>query len=289
MNMQAATMTILSADERDLAAHNSDAGAFFDDYVRRVFPSRRATAGADWQWPGDEWADSDLREATWRRIVGHCEPGTLKEIVEIGPGSGKYTQMALDRTPAHLTVYEISGAFLEILAERCADAAASGRLDARHIAWTDNEGLLRDYDSRLGTADLWFAVDVLLMMDFQSTLVYLISAASMLRPGGRLVATFADGGTKSGVERMLRDAGRHSAFDSAACTRFHWIDRSLLETVLPALGFGKLHIEHGPDDGLDIARLYVQAELVDAEAGRALAAKLAPHGDSTNRRAQARA
>lgn len=289
MSMHAAEMTKVGAEGRESAAHHSDPGAFFDDYVRRVFPERRASAGADWQWPGDEWADADLREATWRRIVGDCDPLTLREIVEIGPGSGKYTEMALVRTPAHLTAYEISRAFLDTLAERCADATASGRLDARRIDWTDNEGLLRDYGPRCGTADLWFAIDVLMMMDFQSALVYLISAASMLRPGGRLVATFADGGTQNGLARMLRDAGRHSAFDPAVCTRFHWIDRSLLEGVLPALGFGKLRIEHGPEDGLDDARLYVQAELVNAEAGRALAAKLVPHNDSTNRRAQARA
>ncbi|ACA19289.1 Methyltransferase type 12 [Methylobacterium sp. 4-46] len=262
----------------------SGAASFFDEYVRRVFPARKAAAGADWAWPGDEWADAALREATWRRIVGTSDAAGWREVVEIGPGSGKYTEWVLARSPARVTAYEISAAFLDALRQRCGEAAARGRLDARLIDWTDNEGLLRDYGGRVGSADLWLAIDVLMMMDFQSALVYLISAAAMLRPGGRLVATFADGGSESGVERMLRDAGRHSAFDDSPCTRFHWIDRTLLERLLPRLGFGSLTIEHGPEGGLDIARLYLQAELTDPDAARALLPRLAPVGDSTNRR-----
>lgn len=263
---------------------SEDARSFFDNYVERVFPARREAAGADWSWPGDEWAGGALREATWRRIVGPTDPSSWREVVEIGPGSGKYTEMVLARSPAHVTAYEISPAFLHVLEQRCSEAVANRRLDARLIDWTDNEGLLRDYENRRGTADLCVGIDVLLMMDFQSALVYLMSAAVMLRPGGRLVATFADGGTDSGLERMLRDAGRHSAFDQAPSTRFHWIDRTLLEIVMPRLGFGNLLIEHGPEDGLDIARLYLQAELTDPERATTLPRNLAPVGDSTNRR-----
>lgn len=262
---------------------SEDARSYFDDYVERVFPARREAAGADWPWPGDEWADEPLREATWARIVGHADPSSWKEVVEVGPGSGKYTEIVLARSPAHVTAYEISPAFIGVLRQRCSQAVLDRRLDARLIDWTDNEGLLRDYNKRCGLADLWLAIDVLLMMDFQSTFVYLMSAAAMLKPGGRLVATFADGGSVSGYERMLRDAGRHSAFDQAPCTRFHWVDRALLESVLPRLGFGKLHIEHGPEGALDIARLYVQAELTDPSCASALLHHLAPAGDSTNR------
>lgn len=257
--------------------------AFFDEYVRHVFPERRAQARAEWPWPGDEWADERLREATWLRIAGTGEPSRWTEIVEFGPGAGKYTAMALARTPAQVTAYEISSAFIEILEQRFAAEVSQGRLGIRKIDWADNEGLLRDYDRRIGSADLCFAIDVLMMMDFQSALVYLISAAAMLRQGGRFVATFADGGTVSGLDRMLRDVGRHSAFDAAPCTRFHWIDAPILRAILPRLGFGNLVIEHGPEGGLDIARLYLQAELVDPEAAARARRCLVPVGDSTNR------
>ena len=255
---------------------------FFNAYVRDVFPARRAAAGASWEWPGDEWADDALREATWRWIVDHG-PAACEVVVELGPGSGKYTQLVLSRTTAQVTAYEISDAFIECLERRCAGFVANGRLRTRAIDWTDNEGLLR----RQGAArdvDLVLAIDVLMMMDFQSALVYLVSAAAMLRPGGRLLATFADAGSESGLARMMRDLGRHSATDPAPCTRFHWINAALLHDVLPKLGFAPPVIVHGPDRGLDIARLYVAAELADPEMAARAATSLAPAGgDSTNR------
>ena len=255
---------------------------FFNSYVRDVFPSRRLAAGANWAWPGDEWADEPLREATWRWIA-ETAPTRLDRVVEFGPGSGKYTELVLQRTRAHVTAYEISDAFLEALSQRCAVFSDEGRLDGRRISWTDNEGLLRDFGSR-HVIDMVLAVDVLMMMDFQSALTYIVSAAALLRPGGRMLATFADAGSESGLARMRRDLGRHSATDPAPCTRFHWIDKSLLEAVLPTLGFGKITTVHGPDNGLDIARLYVSAELVDAARADDVASSLVPAGgDATNR------
>lgn len=256
---------------------------FFNSYVREVFPARRAAAGASWEWPGDEWAGDALREATWRWILDHG-PATFDKVVEFGPGAGKYTDLVLRRTAAKVFAYEISDAFIECLDRRFADFIAQDRLRVRGIDWTDNEGLLRSQGATRDI-DLVFAIDVLMMMDFQSALVYLVSAAAMLRPGGRLLATFADGGSESGTKRMMRDLGRHSASDPAPCTRFHWIDGTLLQHVLPTLGFAVPEIIHGPDNGLDIARLYVAAELVDPEMAARAVACLAPvGGDATNRK-----
>ncbi len=255
---------------------------FFNAYVRDVFPARRQAANALWEWPGDEWASDALRLATWRWISDGC-PAELRQVMELGPGAGKYTDLLLRNTAAHVTAYEISDAFIECLERRCAGFVAEGRLFARRIDWTDNEGLLRSGGHRRDS-DLVLAIDVLMMMDFQSALVYLVSAAAMLRPGGRLLATFADAGSDSGFARMMRDLGRHSATDPAPCTRFHWIDRTLLEAVLPRLGFELVSVVHGPDRGLDIARLYLTAELVDPELGARAAANLRPvGGDATNR------
>ncbi len=257
--------------------------AFFNHYVTDVFPERQRTASDALTWPGDEWVSDDVRLATWRRLLGRTDPASLGQVVEFGPGSGKYTEMALKFTAAHVRAFEISDAFLDSLNHRCGDFVEAGRLDARLIDWTDNEGLLRACSDIRGRVDLVFAVDVLMMMDFQSALTYLLSSALLLRAGGRLFATFADGASESGWARMLRDLGRHSGFDSAASTRFHWVSRTMLEPALARLGFADLEIVEGPASGLDIARLYVAATLEDPGRAQALAHALTPTGDSTNR------
>lgn len=270
------------SDETSAGREHWDIADFFDDYVRNIFPARRAAAQADWAWPGDEWADQALREGTFSRIVGNRQPSAWREVVEFGPGAGKYTAEVLAASPAHVSAYEISGGFVDVLQRRFPAEITAGRLSVTHVDWKDNEGLLARFRGRAASADLVFAIDVFMMMDFQSVLVYLLTAANMLKPGGRLVATFADGVSESGWTRMLRDVGRHSAFDPSPCTRFHWVTGEMLENVLPKLGFGDVRIDGGPENGLDIARLYLDATLVDASLPEALASNLKPAGDSTN-------
>lgn len=261
---------------------------FFDDYVRRVFPQRRAEQGGDWAWPGDEWVGKAVRESTYRLLLEEAGAAGWAKAVEFGPGSGKYTQMLLERSAAQVTAYEISPAFVETLEQRCAEHVASGRLRARVIDWAANDGLLSDLGEDCATIDGVFGVDVFNMLDWQSAFVYLISSACMLREGGKLAGVFADPGSVSGWERLVRDAGRHSAFSSAPSTRFHWVSRDMLEDALSRLGFRIDVLLSGPDGWnggpLDIARWYVVGTLVEPEKARELRSTLTPAGDSTNRR-----
>ena len=260
----------------------NEMASFFDDYVRRTFPARRDAAGQDWPWPGDEWADQAMREATFDLMTAGLDRSAIRDVVEIGPGSGKYTQMLLDRSTATISAYELSAAFLESLGDRCRPAVDADRLHPRLIAWTDNRALLRDAAAPPDGADLFFAIDVFLMMDFQSVLTYLISAAAMLKPGGRFFATFAAAESDSGWERLLRDAGRHSAFSSAPSTRFHWVTKAMIEDVLARLGFGRFSCVYGPEGHLDVGRLYVSADLLNPMPRDRAEAILRPAGDSTN-------
>lgn len=264
---------------------NHAMGSYFDDYVERVFPERRERQAADWKWPGDEWVDEGIREATYRRLTHGLDPATVGQVVEIGPGSGKYTELLLERTTARVVAYEISEAFIACLQERCAHFVHAERLRMHHIAWTDNRALLQTRDTS-GSADLFFGIDVFLMMDFQSVLTYLVSAAAMLGTGGRFFGTFGDGISESGWQRMLRDVGRHSAFDSSPSTRFHWIDARMIENALIRLGFEDIEIESGPASDLDIARLYVGATLARPMTAERALDFLSPSGGSTNRAAR---
>jgi len=215
-----------------------------------------------------------VREATYATLLEPPLGERWETVVEIGPGSGKYTEMLLERTPASITAFELSPALLSSMLDRCAPHVASGRLDGRPIDWVSNNGLIESASPLVGRVDLFFAVDVFLMMDFQATLTYLISAANLLRPGGRFAATLGDADSQSGWERMIRDTGRHSAFSLAPDTRFHWLSGTFIDQVFSRLGFRIVTHVSGPDGGncgpLDIARRYVVAELVDPKPGQAL-------------------
>lgn len=240
---------------------------FFDDYVNRDFPNRRNEKGEAFGWPGDEWANENLRENTYNLLLHYSASNLCQHIVEIGPGSGKYTEMLLDRTAATVTAFELSPALLGSLRDRCVNYVEAGRLSAHGMNWTENDELVAAIGDKAGSVDLFFAIDVFLMMDFQSVLIHLISAARVLRIGGRFAATFGDADSDSGWSRMLSDANRHSAFALAPDTRFHWLSASFLEQVLTRLGFTIVESVSGPQGGkfgtLDVARRYIVAELTD--------------------------
>jgi SAM-dependent methyltransferase len=251
---------------------------FYDHYVTHDFPQRRGPDGSAFRWAGDEWVSPAVQENTFQLLLGDLEGQTCRRAIEIGPGSGKYTEMLLERTQAKISAYEFSAAFLSQLKERCRPEIDNGRLTARFIDWSDNAQLYELEQDHARQIDLFFAVDVFLMIDFQSVFIYLLSAALLLRPQGRFAATFADADSRSGWDRLVRDSARHSAFSDAPSTRFHWISRSTVERSLAALGFTKIEFTSGPNSAgfeeLDVARLYVVAEMDDCEAPLAIAASV---------------
>lgn len=246
-----------------------DMRKFFDDYVSHDFPNRKDAEGRGFPWPGDEWADDTLRENTYQLLLTPPQGTEWQRAVEIGPGSGKYTEMLLERSAAQVTAFELSSGLLGALQQRCAPFIDNGRLRANLIDWDENAGLVDRVPALVGKTDLYFAIDVFLMMDFQSVFVYLLSAAKLLRVGGRFAGTFANAESQSGWDRMVRDATRHSAFALRPDTRFHWVNGTFLDTVLSNLGFRV--VKRVSDDSthpqkIDIARHYVEAELVDPDA-----------------------
>lgn len=242
---------------------------FFDDYVSNDFPNRRDAEGRGFRWPGDEWADEVLRTNTYALLLTPPQDGEWKQAVEVGPGSGKYTEMLLEQSNVEVTAFELSPGLLGALETRCAPSIAAGRLDARLIDWVDNGGLVESIRPLTRQVDLFFGIDVFLMMDFQSVFVYLLSAARLLRVGGRFAGTFGNAESPSGWDRLVRDATRHSAFALDPDTRFHWVNGPFLDAVFAKLGFRMVH--RVSDDSLypnrlDIARHYVVAELIDPDA-----------------------
>jgi hypothetical protein len=71
-------------------------------------------------------------------------------------------------------------------------------------------------------------------IDLQYLMPYLIAAAAVLKPGGKLIATFGNPTTDVGFQRMLEDIRR---FWSNPGGKYEWLGGCVVESVLPRLGF----------------------------------------------------
>ena len=89
----------------------------WDHYVE-TWEQWKKIEGEDWRWPGDEWGSPELWESNYRRFFVGAEG--WERAVEIGQGSGKYTERVLGGNDSvALRAYDISPKFLEV----CAGAA----------------------------------------------------------------------------------------------------------------------------------------------------------------------
>jgi SAM-dependent methyltransferase len=207
---------------------------YWDRYVDRDWPTIKERSGA-LEWPGDEWGDP----AGWKRFFDdifrpHVE--SWERAVEVGPGSGKYTSQVLEHVP-EVRAYDVSAKFLEVCRARCAEAVASGRLDLRHLDSSDPGFMLRDLDSWRRTVDGFYSIDAMVHVDLQYVTAYLITAAAVLKPGGKLIMTFGTAGTEAGFVKLLEDVERYWDSQGEATGRFEWVSGSLMESLLPRFGF----------------------------------------------------
>ncbi|MGE0717900.1 MAG: methyltransferase [Alphaproteobacteria bacterium] len=225
-----------------MTEHADDYGRYWDLYVREVFPQIRAErdpAARHLLWPGDEWGTPDI----WSRIfemvfLPELDPG-LARAVEIGPGSGKYTAMVLDRYPgAAVVAADVSAAYLTVLGERLAAAVAAERLTlARLEPQPDHLRRIvaeRGWD---GAVDLVFSIDAMVHVDLQYLVAYWIDAAAMLRPGGKMIMSVADATSPHGFDKLIADVPTYFPHQGRITSKFEWLCPPMVEHVLGRLGF----------------------------------------------------
>jgi len=207
---------------------------YWDRYVDSGWPTVKEVK-EELEWPGDEWGDPD----GWKRFfdaVFRPHVDSWERAVEVGPGSGKYTSQVLEHVP-EVRAYDVSAKFLEVCRTRCAEAVASGRLDLRHLDSADPGFMLRDLQSWRRTVDGFYSIDAMVHVDLQYVTAYLITAAAVLKPGGKLVMTFGTAVTDGGFAKLLEDVKRYWQSQGAASGRFEWVSGSLMEDLLPRFGF----------------------------------------------------
>lgn len=178
--------------------------------------------------PGDEWGNPRSWDATFRRFFVGAQ--SWKQAVEIGPGSGKFTEKVLGNRDVRVRGYDVSTKFLEV----CRRRLPSDRLDLRQLDTSTPAFLLDDLADWKRQVDAIYSIGVFVHIDLQYLMPYLIAAAAVLKPGGKLIATFGNATTDVGFQRMLEDI---RPFWSNPGGKYEWLGGCVLESVLPRLGF----------------------------------------------------
>ena len=238
---------------------------FWDSYVKRDFPTIQGRHG-EVQWPGDEWGTPATWEETFSQLFQPAQVSAWKRAVEIGPGSGKYTLMVLERSQASIQAFDVSREFMSTCEKRCEGPIREGRLTLCHLPEQRPDELHAALSSSnwSGTVDAFYSIDALVHVDLQFMIVYLLTAALCLRKGGWLILTCADPTTPNGFQKLLNDIRLVYPARPQPTSKFEWINRELMASVLTNLGFD---VVRSFDNGRD---LHLLATLAEPERARGM-------------------
>lgn len=137
----------------------------------------------DWSDRGESWTPGELWKRTIleRTLWPHLTPGM--DVLEIGPGAGRWTSEILTRAPRRLVLVD--------LAQKCLDMCAE-RFGAEH---PDIEYLLGDGMSLVGvddgSIDLVWSFDVFVHVEKPQVKGYMHEFARVLRPGAVAILHYA--------------------------------------------------------------------------------------------------
>jgi SAM-dependent methyltransferase len=225
----------------DIYAHN------WDRYIQNHFP-RVKERRPDLSWPGDEWGDETWWQTCFQMLIADQFPNGIDWALEIGPGSGKFTLLTLERyANAKIIGCDVSAAYLDVLRDRCASQIKSGRLFPELIqpsATTLTDAFRRHRTD--GKLDAIFSIDAMVHVDLQYLVSYWQEAAQLLRPGGKLSMTVADATSERGVVKLLSDIPVYFQ-KSEMLGKFEWISPDIVTAVLNHLGFDVAFFPHHRD------------------------------------------
>lgn len=221
-------------------------GRDWDDYVKlwpivRVSNSTKDLGGRH-QWPGDEWHTPEVWEEIYKQLFVPFGVDKWQKVVEIGPGSGKYTLKVLGNPRVVIRAYDVSPKFIDICMKRCDTYIQDKRLDVHLLGISEPNQLLTDITAHgwRRDVDAFFSIDAMVHVNLQYLIVYLITAALSLKPQGKLILTLADATTELGFLKLLKDIAwsfRTQDGSLGAGQQFAWLSPDLIEMTLERLGF----------------------------------------------------
>src|SRR3954447_23257494 len=134
------------------------------------------------------YADAHMEQAAG--ILHLLAPEGVTTVIDAGCGTGRITELLLDRVPAaHVFAVDGSQEVLNRAAERLASPIASGRVDLVHADLTQPLPIGAPVDAVLSTATFHWIADHDALFD---------TLAAALRPGGQLVAQCGGAGHLGG-------------------------------------------------------------------------------------------
>jgi len=203
-------------------------------------------------------------------ILEHLDPDGVVTVVDAGCGTGRVTELVLDRVPgARVVAIDGSQKMVEEAGRRLLPAIDDGRVEVVHADLTKSFlGLLprrEPVDAIVSTATFHWILD----HD-----VLFANLAEALRPGGQLVAQCGGAGNLASVYEAMRQAGEPWMGPKYYATAEETADR------LRSCGFTDvrtwLHDEPTPFESLEALEEYLGAIVLGAHLERLPEAERAP-------------
>lgn len=207
--------------------------AAWDAYAQRAAPGTV-------RWPGDEWGDDALWQRWFADLFVPSGVAAWERAIEIGPGSGKYTEMVLAAGNAAVAALDVSPQFQAVCARRLAARVAAGRLHLRLIDERDPDAIANAAAALgwTGRTDAVFSIDVLVHLTTTQLAALLLAATRVLRPGGVFIGTFADATSEPGRVKLLRDIDRVVRAGGDPTTGcFHWTSPEIVRGLAVPCGY----------------------------------------------------
>jgi Methyltransferase domain len=211
-------------------------------------------------WPGDEWGNAASWDDNFKQLFERAGVATWRRAVEIGAGSGKYTLRVLGASAANVRAYDVSAQFLKVCEDRCKDWIGKGRLDLTLLESTSPSHMLSDLQACgwQRQVDAFYSIDAMVHVDLQYLVAYLLTAALVLKPEGKLILTLADATTALGFATLLGDISWTYKWQAnpTGSAKFEWLSPDLIQTVLTRLGFKVDLLDNRARDMLLVATLH---------------------------------
>lgn len=197
--------------------------------------------------PGEEWGSPGHWESIFGRFFYGV--GTWKRAIEIGAGAGKYTKKVLATSATcEIAAVDVSKRFLDVLTlnvNKPPYTHPDGRFRV-HPFLVDDFSKCESYsplaevaikkDWPLGTVDAVYSIDAMVHVEWPLVVSYIDSAYQVLRQGGVLILSLANGCSEGGFTKLKNEIPILYRTNLNPDGKFHYTSPDLVTKALE-MGF----------------------------------------------------